>query len=159
MKPDKKVSSTHIFINGNELKVCPKCDAAKFLSEFSRSSKEVDGLHSWCRTCNNQYQREKYANTPVDVRRAKYEASKDRLRKNRLMTRYGISQEDFNNMFDSQEGVCPICNGEISVVDHDHKTGLVRGLLCRSCNAGLGLFKDDTSNLANAIAYLEGATI
>jgi len=44
------------------------------------------------------------------------------------------------------------------VVDHDHKTGDIRGMLCHNCNRALGLFKDSVVNLKSAIEYLEGAT-
>lgn len=71
-------------------------------------------------------------------------------------------------MLADQNGVCLICSKELIVlgsveeiqkvacVDHCHKTGKVRGLLCRNCNTGLGSFKDDTDFLKKAIEYLEG---
>lgn len=52
-------------------------------------------------------------------------------------------------------GKCPICMAENKLVlDHNHDTKQVREPICRSCNAGLGMFKHDISNLSNAIAYL-----
>ncbi len=57
------------------------------------------------------------------------------------MKRYGITAEYFNEMYDLQEGRCGICDKPFQKrpdVDHDHKTGEVRGLLCRGCNVGLG---------------------
>ena len=75
----------------------------------------------------------------------------DRFRK------YGLTQAKYNSLFELQKGRCQICGGDLNHglnVDHDHKTGTVRGLLCSYCNTGLGLFRDDVSTLARAIAYL-----
>ena len=61
-------------------------------------------------------------------------------------------------MIRAQSGVCAICKTEPAVhVDHDHVSGLIRGVLCFNCNGGLGQFKDDPTNLTRALAYLEGA--
>jgi hypothetical protein len=60
-------------------------------------------------------------------------------------------------MWDEQSGVCAICGDGLATphIDHDHVTGRVRGILCPSCNIGLGRFKDDVSRLKSGIAYLE----
>ncbi|MEV4708088.1 endonuclease VII domain-containing protein [Actinoplanes sp. NPDC049316] len=56
-------------------------------------------------------------------------------------------------------GVCAICGGDDPQhLDHDHRTGEVRGILCFNCNGGLGQFRDDPVLLADAIAYLKGTT-
>lgn len=72
-----------------------------------------------------------------------------------LRTQYGLSIEDYEEVLKNQNGRCLICN-EVSKlhVDHDHKTGKFRGLLCVSCNGGLGMFKDNKQALAKAIEYL-----
>lgn len=59
-------------------------------------------------------------------------------------------------LYEKQRGICAICKrGDAAlVVDHDHDTGFVRGLLCNSCNNGLGNFRDDPDVLANARDYL-----
>jgi hypothetical protein len=68
--------------------------------------------------------------------------------------------EEYNNLFEKQNGKCAICNGESKDrgraldVDHDHKTGKIRGLLCVSCNRGLGHFNDSRWALNKAIQYL-----
>jgi hypothetical protein len=75
-------------------------------------------------------------------------------------------------MWDGQQGLCAICHERLNkpqviggpgmlgtdkqlAIDHDHKTGIVRALLCSSCNTGLGLFRDSPRLLAQAIVYLE----
>lgn len=77
------------------------------------------------------------------------------------MRTYGITMQDFEKMYKKQNGRCAICRGRLDLerrsphVDHNHKTGAIRGLLCGRCNTGLGLFKDSIRRLAQAIVYLE----
>lgn len=75
-----------------------------------------------------------------------------------LMWRYGLTPEQYKEMYDSQGGVCanPACNRPIGAVDHNHSTEETRGLLCGQCNKGLGLFKDSIAMLEGAIQYLKG---
>jgi hypothetical protein len=80
--------------------------------------------------------------------------------KNLLMSRYGIDKDQWNKMFQEQQGKCLICEKHASetkrglAVDHCHKTGKVRGLLCHTCNKGLGLFRDNAEIISSAIDYL-----
>lgn len=77
---------------------------------------------------------------------------------------YGVTEVQYQAMLDEQGHACAIC-GETDWaggrhagsphVDHDHDTGAVRGLLCGSCNTGLGQFKDDPARLRAAVEYLE----
>jgi hypothetical protein len=76
-------------------------------------------------------------------------------------TKYGITIQDYDDMFEDQGGVCKICslpqtNKRFNhlCVDHDHETGEVRGLLCDPCNRAIGLFKDDSRLLDKAREYL-----
>ena len=76
---------------------------------------------------------------------------------------YGLTAEQFLQLLVSQEGLCAICEEPLDTdeykgihVDHDHATGEVRGLLCRSCNTGLGLLKDSGVALQRALAYVQG---
>jgi hypothetical protein len=77
-----------------------------------------------------------------------------------LKRHYDLTPEDYLSMLESQKGRCAICSTHQKdlkrslQVDHDHKTGKVRGLLCNSCNGGLGLFKDETHLLYMAAGYL-----
>jgi hypothetical protein len=74
---------------------------------------------------------------------------------------YGISGRTYNRMRQQQKGKCAICGksaeeiGKRLTVDHDHKTGKVRGLLCGMCNSALGFAKDSTEVLGAAIKYLK----
>ena len=80
------------------------------------------------------------------------ERYQDRLRK------YGVSPDSFDSLYEQAQGSCQICGryvGPSLNVDHDHKTGMVRGLLCPECNLGLGNFGDSIKTLAKAIIYLE----
>ena len=84
----------------------------------------------------------------------------DRVKNRVLKYSYGITLEDYNEMLASQKGVCAICNqpcatGRKLCVDHDHKTGKVRGLLCNDCNAGIGKLKDSSAILKTAANYLD----
>lgn len=77
--------------------------------------------------------------------------------KNLVLKRlYGITLAEFNEMVTDQGGRCAICGVDPPrlVVDHDHESGVVRGLLCDSCNNGLGRFRDDPDALMAAAAYL-----
>jgi hypothetical protein len=70
-----------------------------------------------------------------------------------LKWRYGLTPEDYDAMVLAQDGKCPICERRVRlVVDHDHDTGMVRGLLCYTCNTAL-----DTIDLDRARAYLQGS--
>lgn len=89
---------------------------------------------------------------------------KNRKRILYLRTRYNLSLNEYQKLLKKQNGVCAICKEkEISIfkgtirmlaVDHDHRTGKVRGLLCGHCNHGLGNFKDNIKLFKNAIKYL-----
>lgn len=72
--------------------------------------------------------------------------------------KYGITPKDYELLCDAQNDRCAICRRSFSrgilVVDHDHVTGAVRGLLCPGCNSGLGFFEDSTDRLLVAAAYL-----
>lgn len=81
---------------------------------------------------------------------------------------YGISLDTYLDMAESQNFVCKICgkpnfrmkgchSGSL-LVDHDHETGKVRGLLCHNCNRALGLFHDDPVALSSALEYLKSVT-
>jgi len=73
--------------------------------------------------------------------------------------------DEFEEMIDEQDGKCAICETELlidgwlennaPVVDHNHITGIIRGILCRTCNRGIGLLKDNLNVMKKAVSYLE----
>jgi len=73
------------------------------------------------------------------------------------MWRYGLSEEEFLAMVETQQGKCYLCGNtpKVLCVDHNHHTNSVRKLLCRQCNSVLGLIKEDITILQNMILYLE----
>lgn len=75
-----------------------------------------------------------------------------------LADKYGLTLEAYNAMLKGQNGICAICEGDnhgrTFSVDHDHKIGNVRALLCHQCNQGLGQFQDDPQLLQAAAVYL-----
>lgn len=79
--------------------------------------------------------------------------------KNMLLREYNITLDDYNDILEYQDGLCRICskkneNGERLWIDHNHQSGNVRGLLCKKCNLGLGMFNDDPYILLSAFKYL-----
>jgi hypothetical protein len=126
---------------------CPDCGDTKPLEEFPRSRNDSGGRGRYCKPCHT----------------ARGVESKIRLyggtREYHLRHRYGIGQAEFDELLAEQGGVCAICRApEPQHVDHDHRTGWVRGILCFNCNGGLGQFRDDPEHLASAITYLKGTT-
>lgn len=73
----------------------------------------------------------------------------------RRLLKYGLTPQQFEEIFKKQEGRCAICRrATLLHIDHNHKTGKVRGLLCYTCNSALGCVNDDPSLLSKAIDYL-----
>lgn len=120
--------------------------------EFTAENTYVrpDGRRS-CRQCRREYNRKWGAdNRKNDGFRKEY------MRKYRMKYKYGINPEQLEHMLENQDFKCAICKSYLTkpCVDHNHETGEVRGLLCDSCNQGLGRFKDDYDLLVAAAKYL-----
>lgn len=109
-------------------KWCRRCERVKPLDDFHADIR--DGRVAHCKPC-------------------RLDASRERL--------YGLTRADFDRMVAEQGGRCMICRDPFAGephVDHEHATGVIRGLLCLFCNVGLGKFKDDPELLLTAAAYL-----
>ena len=122
------------------MKRCPKCEKTLPRSDFHISKKAKTGLQSHCKSC---------------VRKRKRDHHKRNLRE-----RYNITPEDYENIAFEQDYKCAICNEPTTnperrlAVDHCHDTGHVRGLLCLTCNSGIGKLKDDPELVLAAYNYL-----
>lgn|SRR4030066_570007 len=85
------------------------------------------------------------------------EQYKTMLRRQRLKSKYGLTEEAYNALLTSQNNLCALCKQPLNhdkQVDHDHKTNKIRGIIHSKCNLGLGHFDDDVTKLALAIEYL-----
>lgn len=98
--------------------------------------------------------REGAANFGFKTKYANDDQRKDAIARNRRKSRYGITEPMYRKMIEVQNNECLICNEPAAVIDHDHITNEVRGLLCAGCNRGLGGFKDNPESLMRAAAYL-----
>lgn len=116
---------------------CGRCEQVKPLIQFRKSTHTQMGYEGTCKGCKAELQRI-----------------------NRLGKLYNLTQDEYHRMIVLQGNTCAICGntfGDKVCVDHDHSTGKVRGLLCDTCNRGIGLLKDDTRILLSAISYLREA--
>lgn len=144
-------------------KICVKCKQKKQQDEFVKNKSRKDGFEKCCKMCWSKY----YSNPANKERHSahhkKYRNKPEVLERSKdikLQKRYGITLKDYYSILDQQNNRCAIClNDKVNGpgrfrVDHDHKTGKVRGLLCFKCNTMLGNAKDDANVLINAAHYL-----
>jgi|ERR1035437_2512659 hypothetical protein len=140
------------------LKKCTKCGKKKALGAFYTNNKAKDKLTYRCKGCKSIYNKtflKKYLSNP------KTKTLYKKLKRNwELKSLYGITLKDYNILLKKQNNKCAICptkytKNKILCVDHNHKTGKVRGLLCHDCNKGLGLFKDRLQITRKVVLYLE----
>ena len=144
MKPPRKVSP-------DGMKPCSHCKTIKPLADFQRNSSRYDGHTHWCRDCL----------------RAHYRANTQSIADRTLRSRYGIPKGRYEKLLVAQDGKCAICGSDDPgrrgneglrrfAIDHIHDNGKrVRGLLCDTCNKGIGQLKDSPELLRKAADYLE----
>ncbi len=138
-------------------KKCSRCNATKPLSEYTRDRGRPDGRRSACAECERDRYRERFKANPESLR-ASWRAASARYVDRGLVRwkKYGLSAEQYAELVAGQNGRCLICGDapEELVVDHCHKSGYVRALLCGTCNTGLGMFRDSPDLLQAAARYL-----
>ena len=136
-----------VAIDEHGFRSCVYCKQRKHMSEFRSRKQGRMGIGSSCKACDEAKNREY--------------VEKNRMKLN--LKRYGITLEQYDEIVIEQAGRCAICltaevNGKGRFhVDHDHETGLIRGLLCNHCNWMLGHARDNTEIMRSAIRYLEKA--
>lgn len=165
------------------MKKCSKCSILKELNCFQKNKNHSDGLKYQCKECCSKEFQEWLIENPNYMKKRNKRLysenfefhrnrldkwtneNQDKIRNNDLMRQYGITLVKFNEMLLIQNNLCKICKkpeirlntkGKVRslCVDHDHKTGKVRGLLCCKCNRGLGAFNDNIESMQHAIDYL-----
>lgn len=166
-------------LNLHYRKNCSRCFESKPLADFYRNQKGREGLFAYCKACAKSASRKWALLNPEMIKAMAVRSNKKHLHKRRAearlryhankhikadykrrrnIERYGITELEFKKMMMAQGGVCAICNGKPKrfrlSIDHCHKSGVVRGLLCSPCNMAIGLFSDSPNRLLAALAYL-----
>lgn len=148
-------------------KICNTCNEEKEISLFQKDKFRKDGKSNRCKKCT-RIRRTRPEVRNYDLAYNKMYAKKNaehvrkRSRKRNVFKKHGITQEQYLFFLTLQNERCAICLIHVSEdlyphlsVDHDHKTGEIRGLLCNNCNRGIGLLKDNVEVLLNAAKYLK----
>jgi hypothetical protein len=158
------------------VKRCKHCGEEKPLADFYGDTAARDGHRPECKSCTKRRRLSRYqSNREAEIARvrrwqqanaehvkayqAEYRERRD-FRAEHLRRTFGMTQGDYVQMLDTQDGGCAICGrkprpGKHLHVDHDHDTGRVRGLLCFSCNVGIGNFDSDSDRMAEAADYVD----
>jgi hypothetical protein len=143
-------------------KTCVKCLHRKHFDNFTDQSKAPDGKCNTCRDCLKKYrqetkQRQQAWSKQYNKKNGEY------IRYKRLNAKYGVDKEWYDETLKKQNYSCAICKGtdvkgngkKHFHVDHNHKTGKVRGLLCSHCNTAIGKLQESEEILINALEYLK----
>lgn len=132
-----------LLLDWSDEKRCTACGEVQPLDAFAINRTDRRGVGSYCLPCHNRVVRENVVKNHGSTRNR------------HLKRRYGLTDEDVAAMVEAQGGGCAICAVRPAEhVDHDHETGAVRGVLCFTCNVGLGNFGDEPERLLLAHRYL-----
>ena len=142
MSKDSNLSLVEASPSGEvDTKACTRCGKDKLLEEFGSYKHKTNGR--------------RYPNSKCG------ECRKDSARDSNLLKKYGVTRKQYDEMASSQGNCCDVCGTHQSemtrrlAVDHDHRTGAVRSLLCTQCNVALGQVDDSIERLNGLIQYLE----
>lgn len=142
----------------NGIKRCSRCLETKPLSAFNKRNDRPQSLsyRSWCKFCIRQKEREEQG-ARSEYSKKYREKNRELLRDKFMKKRYGCSLSMFLQLEKSQNGRCAICKKTKKLqLDHNHKTGKIRGLLCSNCNCALGLVSENFRILQRMGGYLRG---
>lgn len=129
------------------MKICSKCKESKELNEFAKTGRREGLYSSLCKHCSSKKASEWNKKNPLKRRASS--------RRNKLKSLYGLTEAQFEQMKIDQNSKCAICERKLKlVIDHDHETGKIRGLLCNSCNRGIGYLQDSENILKKAMVYV-----
>lgn len=134
------------------MKKCSTCNALKPLDAFYPKWNRITNS-SKCKECLRAKQKAYRKNNP------------EKAKEIGLKSSFGMTLTEYNMRFNAQNGCCAICEMHQSKlsrtlsVDHNHNTGEIRGLLCNTCNSGIGLLKEDIKIFRKAIKYLRPANV
>jgi len=146
------------------MKKCKDCLLITSLDNFYIDERCKDKKGAICKACSAKRLQKWRSKNPQKVKegiKRNYDNDKDAYRNRSLIYKYNITLEDYNIMLNNQKGLCRVCGIDRMnlrknlSVDHCHKTGKVRGLLCERCNTALGLLKEDIKIMRNLINYME----
>lgn len=155
-------------------KTCTKCLQLKSLDSFNKRKRSNDGYEFWCRVCTSKASKKVRQENPKNASRLRSKWKQENHNKERLnnkghnLTKYwtNLSPKEalaaYDNLLTKQQELCAICHRHSNEfksrfhVDHCHKTGKIRGLLCFNCNVMLGNSLEKPITLSNAISYLKG---
>ena len=165
------------------VKLCTKCKKKKSIKEFYKNRTMKNGLGVWCKDCVRKYKKD-YKNRPKPIitskicSNCKIKKSISEFRKRKEMKdgwesncrecvsrndrkrNYRLTEKELTKLF-NEHPICDICKINFNLlssknihIDHNHKTNKIRGLLCNHCNSLIGMAKENTFILENAIKYL-----
>ena len=147
------------------MKSCTVCKSAKSLSSFYVDKQNKDGRGAMCKGCAKVKQAVYYRKNRKEIIDRTTAYQKNHPDQSRMFWqrhqghRYGVSKMEYDVLFKCGAGQCWICHCEPDpkrrlAIDHNHTTGVVRGLLCRTCNFGIGSLKDNAALCESAASYL-----
>ena len=150
-------------------KRCSKCKSLKAPHEFYTNRENKSGLSSWCRDCAKAtHLRWWHERGGAEKHKAAKEARHHEHRRTELKRLYNLTPAAYDALVLKQGGLCAACGNPETVskrgrppslcVDHDHTTGVVRGLLCNRCNQALGLLQDDPDRIRGLLSYVQSAS-
>lgn len=139
-----------------ETKICYRCHESKDIELFVKAKQYKSGRSNMCKKCHSTYQ-------------ARYnkEHFSDKRWTEKVYRRHGLSEDEYSALYAKFDGKCWLCKErQATEIDHDHSCcsrfscgKCIRGMLCQTCNLGLGMFGDSLDGIMMAVVYLERSNV